>query len=52
MTVTVAPRLDVEFKTLDGLTLRALLLPASKRGPGMVMSPGVRVIIRTACCLL
>jgi hypothetical protein len=52
MTVTAAPRLDVEFKTLDGLTLRAILLPASKRGPGMVMSPGVRVKIRTVCYLI
>ena len=42
MTVGVLPRHDVEFKTLDGLTLRALLLPASKRGPAMIMSPGVR----------
>jgi hypothetical protein len=42
MTAGVLPRLDVEFRTLDGLTLRALLLPASKRGPAMIMSPGVR----------
>lgn len=45
MTAGVLPRLDVEFKTLDGLTLRALLLPASKRGPAMIMSPGVRTCL-------
>jgi hypothetical protein len=32
---------DVEFKTLDGLTLRGWLYPASKRGPGIVITPGV-----------
>lgn len=37
-----APREDFDFKTLDGLTLRSWLFPASQRGPGMIMSPGVR----------
>jgi len=45
MTVNNLPRLNVEFKTLDGLTLSALLFPATNRGPGMVMSPGVRVYL-------
>ncbi|TVY37672.1 Polyketide transferase [Lachnellula subtilissima] len=40
MTDKDLPRLDVEFPTLDGLTLRAWLFPASKRGPGMIMTPG------------
>ncbi|KAL4770597.1 DltD N-terminal domain protein [Aspergillus nidulans var. acristatus] len=35
-----APREDFDFKTLDGLTLRGWLFPASQRGPGMIMSPG------------
>jgi len=34
-------RLDVSFPTLDGLTLRGWLYPASKRGPGIIVSPGV-----------
>jgi hypothetical protein len=44
MTVSVLsrPRLNVEFPTLDGLIIRALLFPASGRGPAMIMSPGVR----------
>ncbi|KAF3345656.1 DltD domain-containing protein [Verticillium dahliae] len=33
-------RLDVSFPTLDGLTLRGWLYPASKRGPGIIVSPG------------
>lgn len=32
---------DVEFNTLDGLTLRGWLYPASARGPGVVITPGV-----------
>lgn len=32
---------DVEFKTLDGLALRGWLYPASQRGPGIVITPGV-----------
>lgn len=31
----------VEFKTLDGLTLSERLYPASKRGPGIIITPGV-----------
>ena len=34
-------RQDVEFRTLDGLTLRAWLFPASQRGPALIISPGV-----------
>ncbi|KAI1178392.1 DltD N-terminal domain protein [Nemania sp. FL0916] len=33
-------REDVEFKTLDGLTLRGHLYPASTRGPAVIMTPG------------
>ncbi|KAH7370424.1 Alpha/Beta hydrolase protein [Rhexocercosporidium sp. MPI-PUGE-AT-0058] len=33
-------RLDVEFKTLDGSTLRGWLFTATKNGPAMIMSPG------------
>ncbi|GJN75634.1 hypothetical protein PLICBS_009739 [Purpureocillium lilacinum] len=40
MTETALPRADVEFTTLDGLTLRGWVFPAAKRGPGMIMSPG------------
>jgi hypothetical protein len=32
---------DVEFKTLDGLTLRGSLYPAQQKGPGIVITPGV-----------
>jgi hypothetical protein len=32
---------DVEWKTLDGLTIRGWLYPASKRGPGIIITPGV-----------
>lgn len=35
---------DVEFKTLDGLTLRGCLYPASGRGPAIVVTPGVSVL--------
>ncbi|RDW74449.1 acetyltransferase fmaC [Aspergillus mulundensis] len=34
------PEQTVEFKTLDGLTLRGTLYPATSRGPGIVMTPG------------
>jgi hypothetical protein len=45
-TVTVStPKMssheDVEFKTLDGLTIRGWLYPASVRGPAIVITPGV-----------
>lgn len=36
----VLPRHDIEFPTLDGITLRGWLYPATKRGPGMILSPG------------
>lgn len=45
MTGTALAREDVEFNTLDGLTLRGFLFPASQHGPGMIMSPGVRHFI-------
>ncbi|KAI1073749.1 Alpha/Beta hydrolase protein [Whalleya microplaca] len=32
---------DVSFKTLDGLVLRGWLFPASTKGPGIVMTPGL-----------
>ena len=35
---------DVEFKTLDGLTLRGWLYPVSGRGPAIVITPGVSVL--------
>lgn len=31
---------DVEFKTLDGLTLRGWLFPGPPRGPAIIMTPG------------
>ncbi|PYI04017.1 alpha/beta-hydrolase [Aspergillus sclerotiicarbonarius CBS 121057] len=34
----------VEFKTLDGLTLRGSLYPAAARGPGIVMTPGFNCV--------
>jgi hypothetical protein len=35
-------RQDVSFRTLSGLTLRGWLFPAEKRGPAIILSPGVR----------
>lgn len=32
---------EVSFKTLDGLIIRGALYPADKRGPAVVMTPGV-----------
>ena len=33
---------DVEFKTLDGLTLRGWLYPVTNgRGPAVILTPGV-----------
>ncbi|KAI0406533.1 alpha/beta-hydrolase [Xylaria palmicola] len=32
---------EVSFKTVDGVTLRGRLYPASARGPGVVMAPGM-----------
>ena len=31
----------VEFKTVDGLTLRGNLYPARDRGPAIILNPGV-----------
>jgi hypothetical protein len=42
---------DVEFKTLDGLTLRGWLYPASKRGPGIIITPGVSQSQLQAPCI-
>ncbi|KAI1765522.1 DltD N-terminal domain protein [Hypoxylon sp. FL1150] len=36
----MANKQDVEFKTMDGLTLRGWLFPAAKRGPAIIMTPG------------
>ncbi|QPH02866.1 hypothetical protein C2857_007084 [Epichloe festucae Fl1] len=36
----MAPREEVEFKTVDGVVLRGHLFRAQSRGPGVVMSPG------------
>ncbi|TVY83047.1 Polyketide transferase [Lachnellula suecica] len=36
----MAHREDVEFKTLDGLTLRAYLFPAMQKSPAIIMTPG------------
>ena len=35
---------DAEFKTLDGLTLRGNLYPASSRGPAIIITPGVSAL--------
>lgn len=32
---------NVKFKTVDGVYLRGRLYPAARRGPAVVMSPGV-----------
>lgn len=37
-------RRDVEFRTIDGLTLRGWLYQASDRGPGIVLTPGVSLL--------
>ncbi|KUJ19569.1 alpha/beta-hydrolase [Mollisia scopiformis] len=34
-------REEVEFKTLDGLTLRGLLFPAKKHSPAIILAPGL-----------
>jgi pimeloyl-ACP methyl ester carboxylesterase len=31
---------NIEFKTIDGLTLRGWLFPAAQRGPAIIMTPG------------
>ncbi|KAJ2981690.1 hypothetical protein NUW58_g6623 [Xylaria curta] len=36
----MANKEDVEFKTMDGLTLRGWLFPAKQRGPAIIMTPG------------
>ncbi|KAH8703521.1 Alpha/Beta hydrolase protein [Talaromyces proteolyticus] len=37
----MAQPLDVEFNTIDGVTLRGCLYPANQRGPGVVMTSGL-----------
>lgn len=32
---------DVEFKTIDGITLRGWWFSAAKKGPAVIMTPGV-----------
>jgi hypothetical protein len=39
---------SVEFKTLDDVTLRGWLFPATTRGVGIVMSPGVDILFPRA----
>ncbi|EKG12980.1 hypothetical protein MPH_09898 [Macrophomina phaseolina MS6] len=39
----MAGRQEVEFKALDGLTLRGWLYPAKSRGPGIIMTPGFNI---------
>ncbi|TVY19101.1 Polyketide transferase, partial [Lachnellula arida] len=36
----MAGQQNVQFKTLDGLTLKGLLYPASQNGPAIIMTPG------------
>ncbi|KAK8047897.1 hypothetical protein PG996_015961 [Apiospora saccharicola] len=38
---------EIEFTTLDGLTLRGTLFPASKRGAAVIMTPGFNLTRRT-----
>ena len=33
-------RKEIEFKTIDGLTLRGTLYPAQELGPGIILTPG------------
>ena len=40
-TITTMVSQDVEFKTVDGVTLRGHMFAAKDRGPGVVMTPGV-----------
>ncbi|CRL28049.1 unnamed protein product [Penicillium camemberti] len=42
---SILPRISAEFETLDELTMRGRVFPASQRGPAMIMSPGQRGII-------
>ena len=35
---------DIEFKTIDGLTIRGSLYPAANKGPAVIMTPGVSAI--------
>ncbi|KAI1111783.1 alpha/beta-hydrolase [Nemania sp. NC0429] len=36
----MANRENVEFRTVDGLTLRGCLYPAAQKGPGIILTPG------------
>jgi hypothetical protein len=49
---------EVEFKTVDGLTLRGWLYPAAQKGPAMIVMPGVSLhtrplshVFQTRCSL-
>ena len=44
-------RLDVEFKALDGTILRGRVYPASQKGAGVVLCPGVGPKSSSARCL-
>ena len=37
----MANRQNVEFKTMDGITLRGDLYSAGQRGPAVILTPGV-----------
>lgn len=41
-TMAPPPREDIDFKTLSKVTLRGWLYLAEKRGPGIILSAGVR----------
>lgn len=38
---------DIQFRTLDNTTLRGRLFSADERGPGIIMTPGVRTVKST-----
>jgi hypothetical protein len=42
----MATHKDVEFKTLDDIILRGSLYPASRRGPAIILTPGVSQFTR------
>lgn len=43
---------DVKFKTIDGLTLAGRLYSAGKRGPGIIVTPGVSFPVRYSTYIL
>ncbi|KAK5992002.1 Thiohydrolase [Cladobotryum mycophilum] len=40
----MAQRENIEFKTLDGLTLRGWLYPATEKGPAVILNPGFNCV--------